>query len=231
MGSIEQCKEDSRQNEELALEISKVSSICEKVTVAISEVELDGKLLEILTDINEAVKGISKVQAGIVSKKSAPVSVSVHSEVNNDRESSNMVSLGNVAKKQRQIVLPEHNRSEQLRAQIDQAEQEEDRAMSKFREAVKVAENSTLIFNLDMGRVPIMNRDTMRTKATLALTSMAAKLEPGNKTSVPSEDTLAVIDDILGVTTGMEFFGRITKSYQNKKRRCKWLFLHGLGPV
>jgi hypothetical protein len=74
-----------------------------------------------------------------------------------------------------------------------------------------------LVFNLDMGRVPIMNRDTIQTKATLALTKMAAKLEEGNNTSVPCDDTVAAIDDVLSIVKGVEFFGRKTKSYTNSR--------------
>jgi hypothetical protein len=68
-----------------------------------------------------------------------------------------------------------------------------------------------------MGRVPIMNRDTISKKATEALTTMAAKNEKDNKTSIPSEDTVAAIDDTLSMVTGMEFFGKKTKTYTNPR--------------
>jgi hypothetical protein len=68
-----------------------------------------------------------------------------------------------------------------------------------------------------MGRVPIMNQETIKNRATLALTTMAAKLEEGNNTKVPSEDTLAAIDDVLSICEGMEFYGRKTKTYINNK--------------
>jgi hypothetical protein len=81
----------------------------------------------------------------------------------------------------------------------------------KFKEAVEKAENSTLIFNLNMGRVPILNTATMSTRATLALAAMAAETEStlGN---VPTDDKIAGIDDILSLAKNMEFFGRKTKS-------------------
>jgi hypothetical protein len=93
-----------------------------------------------------------------------------------------------------------------------------------FKDAVKNAECSTLIFNLDMGRVPIMNTDTISKKATLALTTMAAKIEKGPQATTPSEDTVAVIDDILMCATGMELFGKKTKSYRNSKDSNSGLF-------
>jgi hypothetical protein len=53
----------------------------------------------------------------------------------------------------------------------------------------------------------------MSTRATMALTQRAAKVE-NSRTSVPSADSMAAIDDALSVVTGMKFYGRATKSYQ-----------------
>jgi hypothetical protein len=96
-----------------------------------------------------------------------------------------------------------------------------DPKVEKFREAVK--EKSTLAFNLDMGTVPIMNRDTIAQKATLALTKMAAQVEkPG--TTIPSEDTVAAIDDALSVTTGYEIYGTATKTYRHPTDKLSGAF-------
>jgi hypothetical protein len=88
--------------------------------------------------------------------------------------------------------------------------------VAKFREAVRKAESSTLIFNLNMGRIPIMNPATMSNKATLALAAMAAENEnrPG---SVPEEDTVATIYDVLSMATKIDFYGRKTKTYRNAR--------------
>jgi hypothetical protein len=94
---------------------------------------------------------------------------------------------------------------------------EEEKAKNKFREAVRVAESSTLILNLDMGKVPILNKSTIAKNATLALTTMAAKLELNNNTSIPCEDTVLAIDDVLSITKSMEFYGKKTKTYTNNK--------------
>ena len=83
-----------------------------------------------------------------------------------------------------------------------------------FRDAVRDAEKSTLVFNLDMGRVPIMNHKTMSLKATGSLVSMAAAVE-GNNPSAPSEDAVAAINDLLSITKNISFFGSTTKSYIN----------------
>ena len=50
-------------------------------------------------------------------------------------------------------------------------------AAQRFRDLVSEAGKSSLIFNLDMGRVPLINKETMSIKATSALTAMAATLE------------------------------------------------------
>ena len=86
----------------------------------------------------------------------------------------------------------------------------------KFREAVRDAEKSTLLFNLDLGRTPIMNHDTMSTRASLALSKMAAKTE-NNNTSIPSEESRETLDDVLSLAKGITFFGKQTKTYRNPK--------------
>ena len=88
--------------------------------------------------------------------------------------------------------------------------------VKKFREAVKEAEKSTLVFNLDMGKVPILNQDTMSRRATLALSTMAATVE-GKQSSTPSQEAMAAIEDVLSVTKTVNFFGATTKTYKNTK--------------
>jgi hypothetical protein len=222
----EQNLESTSKLEEMSVEVSKVSSICDKVSSALEPLEIDSKLKEVLLDLNQAVRGLSNMQEQIVKAKiiRASSSTSEQNTQSSTREVVEMVSLGNVAKKPRQVPVPAPANTQRNTLTIPSITPRGVRAMSehddpertKFHEAVKAAENSTLIFNLDLGRVPIMNIDTIKTRATLALTSMAAKLEPGNTTSVPCENTVAAIDDVLGVTQNMEFFGRKTKTYSNK---------------
>jgi len=91
----------------------------------------------------------------------------------------------------------------------------EEMKVRKFNEAIRDAERSTLCFNLDMGMVPIMNKQTISEKASLALTKMAASKE-GKGKSVPSQDVIAVIDDVTSLVTNMEFYGTSTKQYKGK---------------
>jgi hypothetical protein len=92
-------------------------------------------------------------------------------------------------------------------------ETEEETRVRKFCDAIRDAERSTLCFNLNMGNKPLMNKSTIQEKATIALTSMAAKVE-GKNSSVPSQAAVAVIDDVTSLVTNMEFYGSSTKQYK-----------------
>ncbi len=94
-------------------------------------------------------------------------------------------------------------------------ETEEEKRVRQFNEAIRDAERSTLCFNLNIGNKPIMNKATIAEKATLALTTMAAKVEGKNR-SVPSQEVIAVIDDNTSLVTNMEFYGSNTKQYKGK---------------
>jgi hypothetical protein len=95
--------------------------------------------------------------------------------------------------------------------------------VQKFKDAVREAEKSTLIFNLDMGRVPLLNTDTISKKATLALTAMAAKVNDP-KNPHPTKDSVTAIDDVLSVTKDMVLYGSVTKSYKNAKDSASGFF-------
>jgi hypothetical protein len=56
-------------------------------------------------------------------------------------------------------------------------QEREDPAIRKFKDCVHDAERSSLILNLNLGRIPVVNKDTMSKRATLALTTLAAKKE------------------------------------------------------
>ena len=85
-----------------------------------------------------------------------------------------------------------------------------------FIKAVKEAEKSVLVFNLDLGGVPIMNSGTMSRKVTESISAKAAATE-GSETGRPSEDTITILEDTLIVMKGMEFSGKATKPFMNKK--------------
>jgi hypothetical protein len=99
-------------------------------------------------------------------------------------------------------------------------ETDEEKKVRKFAEAIKDAKRSTLCFNLNMGNKPIMNKTTISERATLALTSMAAKVE-GKNSAVPSPETVAALDDVTSLVTSMELFGSNTKQYKGKEKDGK----------
>ena len=88
----------------------------------------------------------------------------------------------------------------------------------KFVQAVREAEKSVLVFDLDLGRVPIMNKNTLSTNVTKDITAKAAVVD-GQLHGRPKEDTVAVLEDTLSMMKGMDFFGKVTKP--NKARTGK----------
>jgi hypothetical protein len=175
----------------------------------------------ILSDLCKAISLINENQKTIVSPASAPVSAAA--AVAN--ESSGMVSLGTIPKRNRIAIEssdtgtsrfgPNTDKTVPVPVPVPETEKISPE-VAKFREVVRKAECSTLIFNLNMGRIPIMNTATMSNKATLALAAMAAENEerPG---SIPEEDTVATIDDVLSMATKIDFYGRKTKTYTNAR--------------
>jgi hypothetical protein len=200
--------------EEVTENIVKVKSICEKVSAEVSNANVDPALISIFGLLNEAILGICDNQQQIVSMKQGktysqpPPSQSDSSSgsqkrAKQDRYESNFVDLRNLSQRP---PAPERR----------QTNPDPDPKVKAFKEAVKEAEKSTLIFNLNLGTVPIINKDTMSTKVTKALQEKAAKKE-GKNSSIPSNETILAIDDVLSVVKGMNFYGKTTKSYNNPR--------------
>jgi hypothetical protein len=80
---------------------------------------------------------------------------------------------------------------------------------SAFNAAIKEAERSLLIFNLNMGQFPCLNPNTISNKVTSCLLSLACKAE-GSADGVPSAAAKEIVDDILGMVTKMDLFGTKT---------------------
>jgi hypothetical protein len=86
----------------------------------------------------------------------------------------------------------------------------------KFCSEVRDAEKSLLVFQLDLGKVPIMNTTTMAKNVTGDVVRKAAAVEKSTN-GRPSDDTIATLDDTLSVVQSMDFFGKVTKPYINKR--------------
>jgi hypothetical protein len=106
-----------------------------------------------------------------------------------------------------------HSQITAPRIVVKPPETAEQKKLRNFRESIRNAERSTLVFNLDMGKVPVMNKATMSKRATLALSSMAAKVEKSNST-IPSEESIEAIEDVLSMVNNMELYGTETRSYK-----------------
>ena len=195
--------------EEATVRITKVKSLCEKIVTDISESCMDPALIAVFGSICEAIKLTSQTQEDIILAGKSNFSTRISQQ-------SSMTSLGAIPKKPRQDPTATFDSGRSTHTVPEDELSEEDQVNKKFAEAVREAEKSTLVFNLNMGTVPIMNKDTMATKATLALTTMAATVE-GKTSSFPSDDSVAAIDDVLSMSTDMSFFGNATKSYKNPK--------------
>jgi hypothetical protein len=107
------------------------------------------------------------------------------------------------AQQVKNTLPPTHPESEE---QNNKSNQDKD---TPFVKAVKEAERSLLIFNLNMGQAPIMNPNTISAKVTLCLLNLVAEkngLDKGNHT----QDSRDLVDDITSQVVRMEFFGSKT---------------------
>ncbi len=85
-----------------------------------------------------------------------------------------------------------------------------------FVKAVKEAERSILVFNLDMGQTPIMNPATISTKVTLSLLNLAA-VKGGMDKGTHTQESRDLVDDIMSQVVRMEFFGTKNSSMQSPR--------------
>jgi hypothetical protein len=217
--------------------ISKVSDTCKKMLEELQRLHIEEPLRILLADMVEAVTTTNQVQNDIVNRMK--VRAREEQEVTRQYvESDNAKSYSKVASSSSAMPPPRQsvpsNPRKKLSGGLQQmstgdsgkyadrskkdnqvTETEEEKKHRKFAEAVRDAERSTLCFNLNMGNKPLMNKTTISERASLALTTMAAKVE-GKNSSVPSPDTIAAIDDVTSMVTNMEFYGTNTKEYKGK---------------
>jgi len=178
--------------------IARVKSLTDKVSAALSGSQLEGILFSVLSDINSAICDLTSNQTMLVELlKGGKRDLSYQSK--------------QPPKKVRQDKATQESRP-QTEDETDMDEDEQDELgedIKAFKSSVKTAEKSTLIFNLNLGKVPIMNTNTMLTKATKALTDMASS------SSTSTDDTVACIDDILSMVKNVTIFGKQTKTYRH----------------
>jgi hypothetical protein len=174
--------------------ITKVSALCNKITMDIQEADLiSDPAKSILSDIVDALKSITAVQGELTSRLSRPVANDDVVYVSKTNEGKKMsYSSVTQSEKSLKVPLPSHTRRLPTGGLVPlnlgnkgkpttkmtpptPAETPEEEKKRKFAEAIKDAERSTLCFNLDTGNVPLQNKGTIQERASLALTTMAAR--------------------------------------------------------
>ncbi len=85
--------------------------------------------------------------------------------------------------------------------------------VKKLRQAIAKAERSVTLFDLDLGSVPVLNRETLNRKVTLLLHDRAQKegMYKGNPAAAEE-----AVDDILSCAT-IDILGKGTRPFFNKK--------------
>jgi hypothetical protein len=210
---------------DITLEVAKASSLVEKASIEVNDKIKDPVVVSVFSAICDAMRGITTVQDKVVtcllknaSSADDPVPESI---VPPQRD--NLVSLGAIAKKPRQEYLsasqpaPAHSTGTRKYPPLPPSKKvNADPLKANFVETIREAERSTLVFNLNMGRVPIMNKDTLNKKASIALTTLAATKEKKSG-SIPSNDAIDAIDDVLSLAENYQILGNTTRSYRNPK--------------
>ena len=193
----------------IGVNAAKVNSLCEKFKGELITLGAEPEICTIFTDLCEAIRCINESQSLLAVLQPGN---NQHAPTHSQPAPAKKARQGPTANSQETIFVD----ISRPQPEVTVTETKEEADLRAFRDAVKDAEKSTLLFNLNMGKVHIMNKETISKKATLALTSMAAKTE-GKLSSTPSEEAITAIDDVLSMTTGMAFFGNSTKSYSNPK--------------
>jgi len=90
----------------------------------------------------------------------------------------------------------------------------EETAATKVKRVLREAERRTVIFDLDMGAAPIINKESISRKVTLALHGAASAGEHDWNI----KDAGEMVDDVLSCSQ-LEFLGQGTKKFFNNKKK------------
>jgi hypothetical protein len=158
----------------------------------------------------------TQVSSG-TNQTSFPFPSNNNNNTNNSRKPLQQQPLGNT-ESWATAVGRNKKKEQQVRKQLEQRETAKGEQVnasaprepeSAFNKAVREAERSILVFNLDMGQTPLMNTTTISAKVTLSMLNILAekeKSQPGN----PSQAARDFIDDVMSLVVRMEFFGAKT---------------------
>ena len=94
---------------------------------------------------------------------------------------------------------------------------EEEKSRKRIRQAITKAEKATLLFGLDMGNVPTMNKDTLARKVTIDLHAKGKKAaEKDGKRDYRRERDIEEITDDMLTCASLDFLGSGTQTYTNR---------------
>jgi hypothetical protein len=218
---VNSAQPDSEQEinkiEEVSTGICTVRSLCEKASKDLKASSVDPVVSSVFSALNEAILGLSNNQK---------ILLDIYSSKNPDTTSRNTGNLGEFVTQKRP------RQDSNLNSYVDLAtlstrprtnapvlrntDRQVDPQVKKFKDTVRDAEKSTLVFNLNLGKTPIINQETMSTRVTKAITAKAAETD-GVRGSIPKEDTVSALDDVLSIVKGMKFYGKSTKTYTNTR--------------
>jgi hypothetical protein len=116
--------------------------------------------------------------------------------------------------------LLENNNSAESGIEVGQQEKTQDRNGDPFATAVREAERSVVIYNLNLGQSPLLNPTTISSKVTSALIKAAAdNLEGVHNGSIPIAGEM--VNDLLSQVRSMNLFGKGTKPCKDPKNPAK----------
>jgi len=208
-------------------ELADIATLCEKIDLAMMQIEGEQTpLMDVLGGLTMAIRSFGSIHdAMLKSAKEPPPSYAKVAKGNGNAKPPAKQNRPQVPLVVRNFQCasntapPSDQTSEHSggpRIQVSDEHSENDRKYYRFKDVIKEAEKSTLIFNLNLGKFPIMDVNTMSTRSSLALSSMAAKVEK-MPTNHPSDEARETLDDVMGVVKKVHFYGRQTRSYINPK--------------
>jgi hypothetical protein len=86
----------------------------------------------------------------------------------------------------------------------------------RVRQAINKAEKSSILFDLNMGAVPIINKETLARKVTIAIHENASKSEQVSNGSVSKAEAEEMVDDML-TCASLDFLANGSTKFKNEK--------------
>ena len=215
---------DVSKFEELNKKVGTLYNMCARVSEEVSKIQAAPELISILGTIShfmdtatalheEMVASMCSSHLSKVNARATMPAIHVSQETNSEVSDSDM-DTGHISYSQVASRRPLRQKTLQQLKPVKNVP-EVDPKVKKFQDAVKLAERSSLIFNLDMGTTKMLNEKSILAKATLSLTAKAAVVE-GKPPNRPSTEAVEALDDVLSLASGVTLFGKQTKVFKSK---------------